>query len=477
MQLKNCCYSFMKHWRYIIMSLSLLIAGIFCSYGQDEIYDSLGLSQDEDLIIAADKGDTAAVLKLIRKGAHVNAKTFAGVTPLMYAAQNGDTTVAKLLIQHGADMGLRPLNGYTALISAIRNGNLTMAEFLIRHGADINQPDYDGVTPFMYAIAADSFYLPDMLLYYKADVNRQNKQGMNALMTASYLGRYEIVVSILESGAAVNAADKQQWTPLHYATLAGNTDIMELLLVNGAGLEAATSTGYTPLSVAAAVNNFGAARLLIGYGADVNSRINGSVNPLTLALENKNDSLARMLKNHEARVVPGPSFNQYFTGAHWRVNDDDSHLGFTVGMGDQKYNLMASISYGFRLSAIQVLEQTENKVFYQYWERRHFIALAVEKAVYLPTDFKYFKTGVYGGVSEVLTFGRYRGSSENPDVRLLFNPRIGAILEFGFLRGKFSYEFLDLHLRDISTQWFNLSLEFLFNKNRGKMKLPSPDWL
>lgn len=477
MQLKICCYSFMKQCCCILLSLFLLVTRVFYSHGQDEIYDSLGLSLDEDLIVAADKGDTVAVLKLIHKGVNVNAKTFAGVTPLMYAAQNGDTAVAKLLLTHGADVGVRPMNGYTALISAIRSGNPDMAEFLIRHGADINQPDYDNVTPLMYAIAADSFYLPDMLLYYNADVSRQNKQGMNALMTASYLGRYEIVVSLLEAGAAVNAADKQQWTSLHYATMAGNTEVMELLLVNGAMLESVTSTGYTPLSLATAFDNFNAARLLIGYGADVNSRVNGSMSPLSLALENKNDSLARMLKNQDARIVLGPSFNRYFTGAYWRVNGDDSHLGFTFGMGDHKYNLMASISYGFRLNAIQVLEQTENTVFYQYWERRHFIALAAEKAVYLPTEFKNFKTGVFGGVSEVVTFGGYRGSSDNPHVRLLFNPRIGAIMEFGFIRFKFSYEFLDLHLREINTQWFNFSLEFLFNKSRGKIKPPSLDWL
>jgi ankyrin repeat protein len=477
MQRKNCCYSFMKLCRCIILALFLLVAGVYYTQGQDEIYDSLGLSLDENLILAADKGDTAAILKLIHKGARVNAKTFEGVTPLMYAAQNGDTAVVNLLLKHGADVGLRPLNGYTALISAIRIGNPAMAEFLIRHGADINQPDYDSVTPLMYAIAADSFYLPDMLLYYNADINLQNKQGMNALMTASYLGRYEMVVSLLEAGAAVNATDKQQWTPLHYATIAGNTEVMELLLINGALLESVTSTGYTPLSLAAAFNNYNAARLLIGYGADVNSRINGSLSPLGLALENKNDSLARMLKNQDARTLLGPRFNQYFTGAYWRFNGDDSHLGFNFGMSDHKYNLMASISYGFRLSAIQVLEQTEKTVFYQYWEKRHFIALTAEKAVYLPTQLKHFKTGVFGGFSEVVTFGGYRGSSENPDLRLLFNPRIGAIMEYGFIRVKFSYEFLDLHLREINTQWFSLSLEFLFNKSRGKIKPPSMDWL
>jgi ankyrin repeat protein len=395
----------------------------------------------------------------------------------MYASQNGDTSMVKLLLKHGADAALKPENGYTALISAIRNGHLQTAEFLIRKGADINQPDNDQVTPLMFAVVADSFYLPDMLLYYDAEVNRQDNQGMNALMVASYHDRYEIAVSLLEAGAALNVPDKQGWTPLHYATMAGNTDIMELLIVNGASLEQAASSGYTPLSVATAMNNYRSARLLIGYGANVNSRINGSLNPLVLALESNNDSLVSMLRNQNARLNLWPSFNKYSTGANIMLNDDDMHLGFSFGLCDRKYNLMTGISYGYRLNAIQVLEQTNNQAYYQYWERRHFVALSAEKAIYLPTGFKVFKAGAFAGFSGILTYGGYRGSSENPDIRPVFNPRIGCILEYGFLRFKASYEYMNLHLRGVSTQWLHFSFELLFNRSRGNVKLPSPFWL
>jgi len=467
----------MRLWHYLLSIILMLFAGFVPSQGQ-EPYDIISdLSLDDQLIIAADKGDTIAALQLIKGGANVNTVTYDGVTPLMYAAQNGNTPMVKLLMDHGADIGMKPANGYTALISAIRNGQIQTAEYMVRNGADINQSDQYQVTPLMHAIAVDSFNIAEMLLYYNAAVDLKNTQGTNALMLASWLGRYKIAVSLLETGADINSVDEKNWTPLHYSTIAGKTDLMELLIVNGASLEIVTSSGYTPLSLATAMNNYSAARLLTGYGADVNSRINGSLNPLTLALETKNDSLINMLKNQDAKAILRPYFNYYTFGSHIIFNRDDTHLGFSFGLSDTKYNLMTSIGYGFRLKAIQVLEQTAPAEYFQYWEKRHFVSLSLEKAFYMPVKFASIKSGIYTGFSEVLTFGGYRGSKVNPDIRMVFNPRIGGIFEYGFLRFKIDYEFMHLHLREISREWVKISLELLFNRSRGKIKAPSINWL
>ena len=457
----------------LMMSIALLWT-VYQVNSQND--NSSDLSLDERLLIAADQGDTSAALQLIEQGANVNTTTYDGVTPLMYAAQYGDTSMIQILMVHGADVNLKPANGHTAIISAIRNGYLQTVEYLIRNGADINLADGDGVTPLMHAIAVDSFYMSDMLMYYDAAVDRKNKQGVDALMLASWLGRYESVIALLERGADINSFDEHQWMPLHYATLAGRTDIMDLLIVNGASLESVTSSGYTPLALATVINNYPAARLLIGYGADVNTRISSSLNPLTLALENKNDSLVRMLENQNARTIRRPNFNHFTFGTSILMNDDDTHLGFTFGLSDKKYNLMMGMGYGFRLKAIQVLEQTNETEFYQYWERRHFISLYIEKGFYWPDNIAFFRTGIFGGIGEAITFGDYRGASSDPDVRLVLNPRIGGIIEYKFIRIKMDYEIMNLHLRDVSRNWFNFTIEFLFNRNRGRLQVPSMKW-
>jgi hypothetical protein len=87
------------------------------------------------------------------------------------------------------------------------------------------------------------------------------------------------------------------------------------------------------------------------------------------------------------------------------------------------------------------------------------------------------RIGLFGGFSSVLTFGSYRGSAENPDVRVLFNPRFGMILDYRFIRLKANYEYIDLHLTDMNEDWFNISIEFLFRKSRGNHRPPSINWL
>lgn len=460
--------------RWPCATLFILLLGGGLPLASQE-YDYAGAERNEKLILAAYQGDTALAKQLIQQGARINATTYEGVTPLMYAAQNGHTNMVALLLRNGANVGMKPDNGYTALISAIRNGHIETAEYLVRNGADINQPDNDQVTPLMHAIAVDSFYMPDMLIYYNAGINFRNRRGRSALMLASYLGRKEIVRTLLETGADVNAADDQLWTPLHYATLTDQTAVIDLLVINGASLESATSMGYTPLSLATALNRFSSARQLIGYGAAVNTRISPSLNPLALARENKNDSLAAMLINQGARPILLPYFGQFVLGTSYRWNADDHHLGFSFGISDQKYNLMADIGYGFRTKAIQVLEATSEGEYYQYWEGRHFVSVSLEKAFYIPATIGSLKPGFFLGFSEVLTFGGYRGSGNGPDVRLLFNPKIGGILDFKFLRCKFDYAFMNQHLTDVHPQWLTLTLEFLFRRNRGSIRTPSFD--
>jgi ankyrin repeat protein len=466
----------MRHCRYIL-SFALLVS-VFHAYSQENDNGDLeGLDIDDQLIIVADKGDTTAALKLISEGAYINATTYQGVTPLMFAAQNGNTAMVNFLMKKGANTGLKPLNGYTALIAAIRNGHIETVEYLIRNGADINLADNDKVTPLMHAIAVDSFYIPDMLLYYEAAVEPKNRQGIDALMLAAHIGRYEIAVKLIEKGAEINSVDVEGNTPLHHAAYTGQTDIMDLLILNGASLNMTNSSGYTPLSIATAVNNFSAARLLIGYGADVNSRINGSLNPLTLALNNKNDSLAKMLINQDAHKIHRPNFNQLTIGTRFTFNGKDSHLGFSVGISDSKYNLMANLGFGIRPKAIQVLERRSSSLYYQYWEKRRFFSFTLDKAFFLHTGSSKFSSGALAGFSEVLTFGSYKGSNENPPIKLLVNPRIGWICEYGLLRVKLSYEFMNLHLKDINQGWFNVSLELLINRKRGNIKIPSMKWL
>ena len=90
---------------------------------------------------------------------------------------------------------------------------------------------------------------------------------------------------------------------------------------------------------------------------------------------------------------------------------------------------------------------------------------------------KSISTAAFAGVGGMLTFGSYKGSDRKPDTRMLVNPRIGCLFEFGFVRLKFSYEYLNLKMEKYPNNFFNISLEFLINRQRSGSGIPSLNWL
>lgn len=466
MHLRNA--SFMK----LLLSLFLWLA-VTWNFTMAQREDTSGAVPfiGEQLLIAADAGDTVKVLNLIRQGADVDAKTWEGVTSLMFATENGNLPMMKVLFRCGADPDIKPANGNTALIASILNSTPELTEFLIRNGASVDLGDNNDETPLMYAIKVDSFYIPDLLLYYGADFDAKSKDGTDALMLASLLGRSRIAEELIASGADVNIFDNTGNTALHFASRAGHTDIMEMLIAAGASLETKTGYGFTPLSMAVVKNNFESARLLIGAGADVNSRISNSVNPLTLARENHFDSLAVMLQNNGAKIILWPWFNQVTFGGLFTFSGDDMFTGANLGLSDKKYNLWASLGYKIRPKSIRVLVPVEGNNYYQYWERRHLVSGSLDKAFIIKSKSGKGQFGLVAGFEEAITFASYHGSGLHPGTDFIFSPHVGAVYQAGNLRFRLNYAYMNLNLANMSNNWCSLSLELLINRKQGTLKL------
>jgi ankyrin repeat protein len=96
------------------------------------------LSDNEALVLAANKGDIEKVRNLLANGADVNASGVGGKSALMYAARNPSAAVAVLLIENGANVNARDNIGETPLIAASYYGATEVAKLLVEHGADIN---------------------------------------------------------------------------------------------------------------------------------------------------------------------------------------------------------------------------------------------------------------------------------------------------------------------------------------------------
>ena len=84
------------------------------------------------LMLAAFRGDTAAVIDHLERGAEVNARDRDGDTALMFAAYRGHGLVVALLLQYGANVYARARNGWTARKAAQSGLHEGIAETLRR---------------------------------------------------------------------------------------------------------------------------------------------------------------------------------------------------------------------------------------------------------------------------------------------------------------------------------------------------------
>jgi len=435
---------------------------------------------DEDtvytLLLAASQGDSALVLQLLKAGIRPDTTTWEGVTALMFAVNNGHPGTVKVLAENGANLNKKDQKGNSPLITAAQNGNLQIAEILIRNGADINTGDAYRVTPLMLAVGLDSFALSDMLVYYGADVSKADKNGTTALMVASVTGNIDIAYVLLEAGADVNCTDKQGLTPLHAATWYGYWSLASLLLDYGADPNIAADNGYTSLGVAVEADDLYATEMLASAGANLNQRISFSQNPLTIALKKKNDSIVSFLRANHARFNGWPTFYKYGFGTEINWNADDYRWSFFFLASEKKYNLNMMVGWGFRPSAIRVLENDSDAIDYQYWERRGNLFLAIDKSVFLMHGRNGFQAGVYGGLKGIYTYGSYRGTARKPNGKILAAPGIGLTLEGNGYRVTAGYEYLDLDLYEVSPHRINVTASFMWSSKKNNFKPNFINW-
>lgn len=100
--------------------------------------------KNKALTLAANRGNTTIIAKLIEEGADVDAKDEFGWTALMEAADEGKLDAVKLLLVSGADVNLRNDKGYTALDYVVTHAATLPEKFdsvgklLMKHNAKIS---------------------------------------------------------------------------------------------------------------------------------------------------------------------------------------------------------------------------------------------------------------------------------------------------------------------------------------------------
>jgi ankyrin repeat protein len=89
-------------------------------------------AQINDLMNAAARGDTAAVIGLLAGGVDVNASDDRGMTALMHAVKAGHAETTRTLLYRGADAKAKGrFLGYEPIVFAVKAGDPVLVELLL----------------------------------------------------------------------------------------------------------------------------------------------------------------------------------------------------------------------------------------------------------------------------------------------------------------------------------------------------------
>jgi ankyrin repeat protein len=250
---------------------------------------SIGVAAEPTLLEAAENGDRATALRLLAKGANVNALGPDGTTAIMYAAANDDLELVRALIKAGANVKLKNQFGTSAITEAAILGSAPILDALIKAGADPNFRNPEGETPLMAAARSGRVDAAKRLLDAGADINaKEGWGGQNAVMWAAAQSQPEMVKFLASKGADLNQhgvvrqwerktiteprpkdMNKGGFTALIYAAREGCTACAQHLLAAGADPDLQDPDGMTALNMALFNLHFETAMVIVKGGADL----------------------------------------------------------------------------------------------------------------------------------------------------------------------------------------------------------------
>lgn len=183
------------------------------------------IARYEGLHRAAHTGDIAAIKRLAKAGADVNARDGSGRTPAHVAAFASHDDALRALAEAGVDMNAFEYQDYDVLtIAAVAND------------------------PEMVQLAMD--------LGNRADLTTSRYEG-TALIAAAHLGHHEVVRRLIKGGAPLDHVNNLDWTALIEAVILGDggpdhIKTVRALVEAGADQTIPDGSGVTPLGHAEA---------------------------------------------------------------------------------------------------------------------------------------------------------------------------------------------------------------------------------
>lgn len=233
----------------------------------------------KDLFLAAAKGKTDEIDKLLDAGAYADAFDNSDQSPLFWAIEGTHMAAIKTLLAKGASVNAANRHGVTPLLRAIQKDE-EITKLLVKSGAQVTT---GGWTPLHQAARYGNVAVVKLLVDEGANVNARAEGTLRSetpLHVAAMWGHAKAVKKLIQLKADVHAATALGNTPLHYAvgnppityaTVNDKVAILNLLSDAGANLTACNTKGETPLHIAKIYHYEEAITFLTNKGDEANA--------------------------------------------------------------------------------------------------------------------------------------------------------------------------------------------------------------
>ena len=215
---------------------------------------------------------------------------------LFLAVEQGDAAAVRDLLASGVSPDVPDPRaagaGRSALMAAVLAGHMNVLEALLDGGANVDQRDCEKRQLMEWYGMTEGRKLP----------HEPRRLGMTALMYAAALGSVEAIRHLTAAGAALDLLDDTKHSALMLAAGNGHTEAVKALLEAGADPDLRGAQKSTALYLAAAYQRSDAVRTLLAGGANPNLRGDGDT-PLQCAIVLGDDAMVRDLLAAGARAL------------------------------------------------------------------------------------------------------------------------------------------------------------------------------
>ncbi|KAJ5540017.1 hypothetical protein N7513_008349 [Penicillium frequentans] len=285
------------------------------------------------LQVAAAKGHTEIVERLIAANARLDWKGKIGMTALQIAAERLHIQVVDKIM--AAQSKLNASDGVAALHAAAVRGHMGMLEKLIAGGVDVNVvlEDSDGRSALQAAAAEGHTKVVERLIAANAKLDWKGKIGMTALQIAAERSHIQVVDRIMAAQNTLSTDDGV--AALHVAAAVGHIDMVKTLIAANFDVNAVAPEQRAALHEAAGRGHSEIVETLIAAGANVNMPIyNAGDTPLQAAVRGGHSEVVDMLIAANANVNAPPfgwdkktALQAAFARGHSEIVDNLKHAG------------------------------------------------------------------------------------------------------------------------------------------------------